>query len=151
MSQSIMTKELEEIKTQLAIIGRKGRHLRMLDTRDWDGYRELVTDEFIIEIQTGENTTVASGKENAVRQVQSSVQGLLTVHHAHTPEFDINSDEVNVIWAMHDRVVKQADQSSFSLYGYHHDRWVKQGGEWKLDWCRAVTHHLDVYPPQEAV
>jgi hypothetical protein len=52
-----------------------------------------------------------------------------------------------VTWAMHDRIVRGPDQPSHSLYGYHHDRWVRRNGEWKMCALRLATHHLDTHPP----
>jgi hypothetical protein len=140
-------REIEVIKTQLEICGFKARHLRLADLKEWAGYIALLTEDFELDVSGSANVPVIRGRDAAVKYVQASVEGATTVHQAHPPEFDLRADEVHVIWAMHARVVRGPEQPSYSLYGHHHDRWLRHNGEWKLAALRQTTLHLDVYPP----
>ena len=141
--------DIEIIKTQLEICSLKARCMRLVDTKDWAGYAAMLTEDFVLDISESGKVPVIHGRDAAVKQVQASVEGAVTVHHAHLPEFELHGDEATVIWALHDRVVRGSDQPSFTLYGYHHDRWVRRSGEWKLAGLRMTMLHLDVHPPAE--
>jgi len=110
----------------------------------------MLTEDFVLDISEGGKVPVIHGRDAALKQIQTSVHGTTTVHQAHQPEFEFKGDEVLVTWAMHARVVRGPDQPSFSLYGYHHDRWVRSSGEWKLAALRQTTQHLDVHAPTHA-
>lgn len=142
--------DIAAIGMQLEICSLKARNLRLVDTKEWAGYTAMLTEDFVLDISEGGKVPVIHGRDAAVRQVQTSVEGITTVHHAHLPEFELQGDEVLVTWAMHDRVVRGPDQPSYSLYGYHHDRWVRQNGQWKLAKLRMTTLHLDVHAPTRA-
>jgi SnoaL-like domain len=137
---------IELITAQLEISGLKARHLRLGDTRDWLNYAAMLTDDFVLDISESGRIPIIRGRDPAVQQIRSSVEGATTVHQAHLGEFEPDGDEVLVTWAMNTRVVRGPDQPSFTLYGYHFDRWVRQG-TWKLAALRQTTLHLDVLAP----
>ena len=139
--------DIERIKTQLEISGLKARHLRLGDTKEWDAYSAMLTEDFVLDISQSAPVPIIRGREAAVRQIRSSVDGAVTVHQAHTAEFEFIGDEVHVIWALHGRVFRGPEHPSFTLFGYHHDRWVRRGDEWKLAALRQTTLHLDVHAP----
>lgn len=140
-------RDIEKIQAQLELCSLKARQLRLVDTKEWAAYRAMLTEDFVLDISQGGKFPVIHGCDAAVSQIQASVANTTTVHHAHLPEFDFRGDEVRVTWAMHDRIVRGPDQPSISLYGYHHDRWVRRNGEWKLAELRMTTLHLDEHPP----
>jgi hypothetical protein len=137
--------DLETIKLQLEICNLKARQLRLVDTKEWAAYAAMLTEDFVLDISQAGKVPVIRGRDAAVRQIQLSTADATTVHHAHLPEFELKGDEVRVTWAMHDRVVRGPGQPSFTLFGYHHDRWVRHNGEWKLAELRTTTLHLDVH------
>ena len=137
--------DIEAIKTQLEICSLKARHLRLVDTKQWAEYAAMLTEDFVLDLSQSTNTPVIRGRDAAVKQVQASVEGATTVHQAHLPELELKGDEVYVTWAMHDRVVRGPDQPSYTLYGYHYDRWVRRNGRWQLAMLRTTTLHLDVH------
>jgi hypothetical protein len=139
--------DIESIKAQFEIMNLKARHLRMLDTKDWAGYGELLTEDFVLDISAGTNIPVIHGRDAALKMVQASLSNVTIVHQAHIPEFDIRGDEALVIWPIQDRVVRGPEQPSTSGYGHHHDRWVRRHGQWKLASERLTRLHIDVYPP----
>jgi len=139
--------DIGAIRAQLEISSLKARHLRLGDLKQWAEYAAMLTEDFVLDISQSGNIPVIHGRDAAVRQIQASIQDATTVHHAHLPEFELADDEVRVTWAMHDRVVRGADQPSFTLFGYHFDRWVRVAGRWKLAALKQTTLHLDVHAP----
>jgi hypothetical protein len=139
--------DIEAIKAHIEICTLKARHLRMLDTKDWGGYADLLTEDFVLDLSPSTNVPVISGRELALTRVQASVGGVITVHQAHPPEFDYKGDEARVVWAIHNRIARGPDQPSYNCYGHHHDRWVWQNGKWKLAAQRLTHLHIDVLAP----
>ena len=139
--------DIHTIQAQLEIMNLKARHLRLGDTKEWDAYAAMLTDDFVLDISESGKVPVIHGRDAAVKQIRASCDSATTVHQAHSPEFAINGDEALVTWVLHDRVVRAPDQPSYTLYGYHFDRWVRRNGEWKLAALRQTTQHLDVHPP----
>lgn len=139
---------LENIKTELTIRTLKARHLRAVDIGDWDYFGALLTEDFVLDLSAAVPVPVMRGRATAVAAVSASANGTTMVHHAHQPEFTfVSSNEVRVIWAMQDRIVRGPEQPSLAGFGHHHDRWVKQQGEWRLAEQRLTRLHVDVLPP----
>ena len=143
--------DVASIMAQLEIMTLKARHLRMLDTKDWTGYRDLLTEDFTLDVSAGSQVPVIHGRDAALTMVETTVGKVTTVHQAHIPEFQLQGDEAQVIWPIQDRVVRGADQPSSQGYGHHHDRWVRRNGHWKLASQRLTRLHVDVYPPSSGV
>jgi hypothetical protein len=142
---------LESISAQLAIMNLKARHLRLLDTKDWVGYGALLTDDFVLDLSAGTGIPIVQGRDAALKMIQAALAEMTIVHHAHLAEFDIRGDEALVVWPMQDRLHRGPDQPSMTGYGHHHDRWVRQNGEWRLASLRLTRLHVDVYPPAGSV
>jgi hypothetical protein len=142
--------DLETIEAWLALSEAKARYCRTLDTKDWAGYSDLLTEDFILDVSEGSQVPVITGRDAAVKQIQSSILSARTAHQVHSPEIELNGDEAQVIWAMQDRVIWGPDRPSITGYGHYHERWVKRNGEWKLASLRLTRLHIDVQPPAGA-
>jgi hypothetical protein len=122
--------DLETIAAMFAITKVKARYCRFLDAKDWDGFAGLMTEDFVFHLE-GTSVPIIHGREAAVSQVIASVSTARTAHQVHTPEFDfVSPDEANVIWPMQDRVIWP--DKALTGYGHYHERYVRQGGEWKI-------------------
>lgn len=142
--------DIEILRAYLDISTLKARQLRLLDTKQWVGYEAMLTEDFVFDLSESGQTPVIHGRAAALEQIKASCEGLTSVHQAHQPEFDFRGNEVLVVWAMNDRVVRGPDQPSITLYGHHHDRWVRRSGEWKMAALRVTSVHVDVLPPAGA-
>jgi len=143
-------KDLETINAWLALSEAKARYCRMLDTKDWTGYAALLTEDFVLDVSEGSQVPVITGRDEALKQIQSSILTAKTAHQVHSPEIQLNGDEAHVIWALQDRVVWAPDRPSITGYGHYHERWVRKNGDWKLASLRLTRLHIDVHPPAEA-
>jgi hypothetical protein len=139
----------ESITTFVELCQAKARYCRTLDSKDWAGFADLMTDDFEMDVSDG-NPGIApiTGRDNAVDYVRSSLANTRTAHHVHMPEIDVNGDEAHVIWAMQDRVAWQPDGLSFTGYGHYHERWVRRNGQWKLAALKLTRLYMDVHPSQ---
>jgi ketosteroid isomerase-like protein len=136
----------------IAICETKARYCRCLDTKDWAGYADCFTEDFVL--TTPPAGTVTHGRDAAIKKVRSAVEAAKTVHHVHNPEISFDSDGqgANVIWAMQDRNTwdadrrKQVGNSGHTGYGHYHERYVKcADGKWRIKAQVLSYLHMDVY------
>jgi hypothetical protein len=113
-----------------AICEGKARYCRFLDTRDWDSFTQLFTEELELDVSDGTGVPVIRGRKEAIEMVRSSIETAKTAHQVHSPEMSREGDAIKVVWAMQDRVVWE--EQALTGYGHYHERWVKQGGDWKI-------------------
>ena len=118
--------ELERIR-QL-----KARYFRLLDTKQWDAWRDVFSDDFTAVVEGGsvhEPVRFASPEE-MVAGNRKLLADAPTVHHGHMPEITITgADTATGIWAMMD-IVKLG--AGFRGYGHYHEEYVKRGGRWQI-------------------
>ena len=113
-------------------IGRlKARYCRCVDTKDWDGYGALVTDDFHAVTDSG----VHDGRDAVVSYLSGALGNAVTVHHVHQPEVTFTApDRAEVIWAMNDYVEIPLGETSFVLrgYGHYHEDYVRTADGWRM-------------------
>src|SRR5262245_21263111 len=119
--------EIEAIK-QL-----KARYFRLMDTKQWDAWREIFTDDFTAEVHGGamhEPIRFGSRDEMIATNRKMLTAEVPTVHHGHMPEITVTGpDSATGIWAMMD-IVKLG--AGFRGYGHCHEEYVKRGGAWRI-------------------
>ncbi|HET8881644.1 MAG TPA: nuclear transport factor 2 family protein [Solimonas sp.] len=143
--------DIENIAARMAIGEVKARYCRFLDTKNWDAYAALFTDDFELDVSEGSSLPVIRGRDAALAQIRASVGDARTAHQVHTPEIEfVNDDEARVIWAMQDRVLfgsAHAARTGFAGltgYGHYHERYVRQNGTWKIAASKLTRLHLDL-------
>jgi hypothetical protein len=118
--------EIEAIK-QL-----KARYFRLLDTKQWDAWREIFSDDFTGEVHGGSmhEPIHFPSPEELVSSNRKILADVPTVHHGHMPEITMTGPtSATGIWAMMD-IVKLGD--GFRGYGHYHEEYVKAGGRWRI-------------------
>lgn len=141
---------LEMIEARIALSEAKARYCRMLDTKDWEGFGNLMTEDFVLDLSGTSDLGVINGRDAALKQIRSSIETARTAHQVHNPEIALNGDEAQVIWPMQDRVVWGPERPSIVGYGHYHERWVRRDGQWKLAAQRLTRLHIDVLPPAQS-
>jgi ketosteroid isomerase-like protein len=122
----------------LALTHAKGRYCYTLDTRDWAGFGDLMTDDVELDVSDGgTGVPVITGRDAAVDMIRSSLTNARSAHQVHTPLIEVDGDEATVVWAMQDRVVWE-NGPALTGYGHYHERWVRQDGEWKIKALRLT-------------
>jgi uncharacterized protein (TIGR02246 family) len=119
--------DIQEI-TQL-----KARYCRCVDTKDWAGYANCLTDDTKL---AGDGGSVQHGREDVVGFVSSALEHATTVHHVHNPEIRITGrDTATAIWAMNDYVeIPLPEGGPFVLrgYGHYHEEYVRTPDGWRV-------------------
>lgn len=138
---------LQEILDREAIKELKARYWRFVDTKDWDGFRTLFTDDVRARIV---DLDPIDGADAFVAYVRDSV-GERTVHHGHQPELTLDSaTEAHGIWALADYVEWASDgaRRGFKGYGHYDETYRKVDGTWKIASLRLSYLRMDPLMPE---
>jgi ketosteroid isomerase-like protein len=139
-----------------AIKAVKARYCRFLDTKDWEGYASLFTEDLVLDVTQDAGGEVIRGRDAAIAQIRQVVTHARTAHQVHSPEIDLAGDVADVIWAMQDRVVWAPGHSpipgiaSITGFGHYHERYVRWDGVWKIAALRLTRLYVETHPDPAA-
>jgi len=149
MEQSERLFAIEQIK-QL-----KARYFRYMDTKDWPRLAGLFTDDAVVDMRDStsehQEDNLFIGGEAFVAALRGFIEPLVTVHHGHTPEIVITSDDTATgIWAMEDKLWKpEGAQSNLPFtalhgYGHYHETYESVSGQWRIKSSRLTRLRVDM-------
>ena len=139
----------------------KARYFRGLDTKDWDLYAGVFTDDAEIDVrgsadsnQDGnaggdsksaidgfnDEAVIIGGKAMAAFVARITV-GTTTAHHGHMPEIDVLSPSTaKGIWAMEDRLWQPPGAPARLMHGWghYHETYEKRHGRWFITSMRIT-------------
>jgi len=130
--------EIEAIK-QL-----KARYFRLMDTRQWDAWQDVFTEDASLKWGPADDH-VMHGRAAIRAGVSAALEGATTVHHGHMPEIELLApDRARGIWAMFDRV----DHPKYLLvgFGHYHEQYVKRDGAWRIARLELTRLHEERTP-----
>jgi hypothetical protein len=136
----------DTIGDRIAICELKARYCRLLDTKQWDDWADLFTDDFVLDTSAAGGPPPITGPTAALAMVRGMLETAITVHQVHQPEISFDGDSAQAIWAMQDRLVF-GDGTRLSGFGHYTERYVRQGDHWKIASSALTRLHLDVTPP----
>lgn len=125
----------------LAIANVKAAYCRLLDTKDWDGWGQLFTEDFELDV-TGSGGQLVRGRDAVVASVRSAIETAKTAHQVHFPEITIDGDEARAIWPMQDRVVWD-ESRALTGYGHYHERYVRTAEGWRIAAQKLTRLQMD--------
>ena len=114
----------------LAIANLKAAYCRLLDTKDWEGWGQLFTEDFLQDVSPS-GGGVFHGREAAVAATRSAIETAKTAHQVHFPEITIDGDQATAIWSLQDRLIWD-DGRSLTAYGHYHERYVRTADGWRI-------------------
>ena len=119
----------------------KARYFRCMDTKDWDGFRDVFTVDARLDT-SGEmppsddpDAGIVVGNEAIRAFVRGSVDEVVTVHHGHMPEIAIMSPTTATgIWSMEDMLRWPEGSPMKAMHGYGHylETYAKVDGTWLI-------------------
>ncbi|MCX7677389.1 MAG: nuclear transport factor 2 family protein [Alteraurantiacibacter sp.] len=118
------------VADRIAICELKAQYCRLLDTKDWEGWSALFTEDFVQDV-SGSGGGVHHGRAAAVAATRAAIELAKTAHQVHSPEIVIDGDTATGIWALQDRL-HWPDGSKLTGYGHYHERYVRQDGRWRI-------------------
>jgi len=125
-----------------AICELKARYCRFLDTKQWDAWTGLFTEDLVLDTSEAGGPPPVAGRADAIAMVRQNIETAHTAHQVHTPEITITGDSACGIWAMQDRVIWQ-EGHALTGYGHYTETYVKRGGEWKIAKSKLTRLILD--------
>lgn len=131
----------------------KARYCRFMDTKQWQQWRTLFTEDLMMDVSDDVpaelGTAITQGRDKAVAQVEAFVGHAITVHQVHTPEIAFTSaDSATGIWAMADVVIWPQGNSpmpgvtSIHGYGHYHESYRKEADGWKIAKLKLTRLHI---------
>ena len=133
----------EEWRDIEAIKQLKARYFRLMDTKQWEAWRDVFTDDARFE----GTRRAFSGPDEFVAATSAWLHPATTVHQGHMPEI-VRTGKATArgVWAMFDRVeFPTEDQEGpfpgsrgFVGYGHYEEEYRKEGGEWKISLLRLT-------------
>lgn len=124
-----------------AICSLKAAYCRLLDTKDWEGWGRLFTEDIHLDV-TGSGGDVVQGRDAVVASVRGSIGTAKTAHQVHSPEITVAGDSANAIWAMQDRVVWDGGRA-LTGWGHYHERYVRTAEGWRIAEQRLTRLQMD--------
>ena len=126
----------------------KARYFRCMDTKDWDGFRDVFAPDAEMDMRSeaGEAGLVR-GAQAIADFVRGAVDAVETVHHGHMPEIDVTSPTTATgIWAMEDTLRWPAGGpfSTMHGWGHYHETYAKAAGGWRIQTLRLSRLRVDV-------
>ncbi|MBM9458615.1 nuclear transport factor 2 family protein [Nocardioides sp. zg-536] len=115
-----------------AISRLKYRYLRTLDTKQWDEFADC----FAPDATADYNGLAFEDPAALVDYMRTNMgPGVLTMHHVHHPEIDVDAeapDRASAQWYLHDKVI--VDEFRFALEGgaIYTDRYVRTEQGWRI-------------------
>ncbi len=126
----------------------KARYFRTMDTRDWDGMRQVFTDDVVIDTSEA-GGGVVSGADEFMAFLREALDGAVTVHQGHMPEIDLTSETTATgIWALND-IVMWPNGTRLDGYGHYHETYEKGSDGWQIKTSKLTRLHVDFVMPEE--
>jgi SnoaL-like protein len=130
--------EIEAIK-QL-----KARYCRYLDTKDWDAWRSLFSDDFLSDTSQA-GGKVIRGADEFVAYTRKGLRSQATVHQVHAPEIELTSSATaRGVWALED-VVRFGPGVNLRGYGHYTETYQKVDGRWLITSSTLTRLREDVF------
>ena len=131
----------------------KSRYFRYLDTKVWDRWRRLFTDDlqFAVEesLSPQDAAPMRSGGDRFVVRVSKILETAITVHHGHMPDIEfIGPHDATGVWAMNDWVDDADKGYAMRGWGHYHERYRKGAtGEWQISELRLTRLRRETIEP----
>lgn len=138
--------DLDEVE---AIRRLKARYFRTMDTKDWDGMRQVFTDDVVIDTSEA-GGDVVRGAAEFITFLQEALGGAVTIHQGHMPEIDLTSEATATgIWALNDIVI-WPNGMRLDGYGHYHETYEKSTDGWRIKSSNLTRLHADFVTPEES-
>lgn len=153
----------DELFAVEAIKQLKARYFRELDTKNWEDLNEVFTADAVFDLRavnsfrspvTGELNPPLGGDERIFRgraaivaMIRAAVEPLITVHHGHTPEIEVLSeDTARGIVPMEDTLWLPSGELLLNGYGHYHETYEKVGSRWQIKTSRLTRLFITGVP-----
>ena len=124
----------------------KARYCRLMDTKDWEGYRRVFTDDVTMDTSDAGGNIIV-GADDFLEFLLGAIGDAVTVHQCHTPEIEVTSPSTATgIWAMED-MLRYPNGVELHGYGHYYESYEKQDGEWRVKSSKLTRLRADFTTP----
>jgi hypothetical protein len=133
----------------------KARYFRFVDTKQWDRWGELFTEDAVLDVPVNRAEPLV-GRRAITDRVRRNLNAMVTIHHGHMPEIEIlGSDRARGIWPMYDRLLTTTSQFTadraapgfgprYEGFGHYVEEYAKaESGSWRIARCTLRRLHLE--------
>ena len=123
--------EVARLATIRQIEELKYRYLRTLDLKEWDAYADTLTAD--VDASYGERLRF-DGRDALVAYLRENVgPSVLTVHHCHHPEIEVDGDTARGRWALQDTVIAVEHRLLIRGAAFYDDEYRRcEDGHWRI-------------------
>lgn len=108
----------------------KYRYLRALDLKLWDEFADTLAPDATA--RYGDRLSF-TGRDEIVDYLSQTVgPDIITVHHCHHPELEVDGDRATGRWALDDTVIITRHQAVLRGAAFYQDEYVRQDGDWRI-------------------
>ncbi|MCO1577261.1 nuclear transport factor 2 family protein [Crossiella sp. SN42] len=139
------TVALEDIE---AIQELKARYCRLLDTKQWQAWREVFADDFVSDTSAA-GGQVVKGADAFIAFVRKQIgqPSQTTSHQVHMPEIELTSAATaKGIWALED-YVDFTPVLGLHGHGHYHETYVKTDGQWRIKTSKLTRIRQQLITP----
>jgi uncharacterized protein (TIGR02246 family) len=125
----------------------KARYFRFLDTKQWEAFAEVFTEDATMQSGPSGHPPVV-GSSAIAAYVRASVERLVTVHHGHMPEIGFTGpDTATGIWAMYDQL-RGPEGFAMDGFGHYHETYRRGAdGAWRIASTRLTRLRVESSSP----
>jgi uncharacterized protein (TIGR02246 family) len=121
----------------------KARYFRTMDTKDWDGMRQVFTDDVVTDTTESGGGTI-TGADEFIASLRQMLADAVTVHHGHMPEITLTSPTTATgIWALQDLIVWPKGPRLLG-FGHYHETYEKTNDTWKISRLTLTRLHMEI-------
>src|SRR5882762_5393379 len=120
----------------------KARYAFFLDTKDWDEFRRLFTDDMVGKF--GDGPEIVGGKHFAELAAEAA-DAAITVHHFHEPGLRLESATTAIAsWPMLAYLhYPDGSQPTTQNYGHYHERYRLTDDGWRIAYLHMTLLRTD--------
>lgn len=132
----------------------KYRYLRCVDTKDWDGLAQVLTEDVVADYGTPTygRPLRLTGRDTLVGFLRDKLGAdMITTHFAGQPEIDVAGDTATGTWAFEDTVIATKYRVVIAGAAFYEDRYRREDGHWRISHTGyrrtyEATYSLDDMP-----
>jgi len=125
----------------------KARYFRLMDTRQWEAWGDVFTEDCSM-ANAGPEDPPTVGRDAIVAFVRDAVEPMITTHHGHSPEIEFHSaTSASGIWAMFDYL--EGPGYRMQGWGHYHETYRKGvDGRWRIASTRLMRLRVEATPSE---
>jgi uncharacterized protein (TIGR02246 family) len=140
---------LEDVEEIEAIKQLKARYFRYLDTKQWDKWGDVFTEDAEL-VNPHSRGVPLQGRELIVQTVSTNLANIVSIHHGHMPEIELlGPGDARGVWAMYDLLIgprggSRPDEVRLEGYGHYIENYRKDAdGRWRIARLQLMRLHVN--------